>query len=127
MFCKNCGTALEDVAVVCTNCGTEVEQKEQVKATSAPQNNVVYAEPVVTNIIPEQNQPLSPWAYFGLQLLFAIPVIGFVFLIVFSCNGSNINRRNFARSYWCGLVLVAIVLFFAIVLGVLGRITASNF
>ena len=58
--------------------------------------------------------PLSPWAYFGYSLLFAIPVIGLIFLIVFSVSNENINRRNFARSYWCVLVLVAIV--FAILL-----------
>lgn len=113
MFCKNCGTAMEDTAVVCVNCGTVVEKQEpvnEVPVAPAPQQTVVYAAPpVVTNVIPEENRPLSPWSYFGLQLLFAIPIVGFVFLIVFSCNSSNINRRNFARSYWCGLMIVAIV------------------
>lgn len=65
--------------------------------------------------VPEQNAPLSPWAYFGLQILFSIPVVGFVFLIVFSCNGSNINRRNFARSYWCALLIVAVIVVIALV------------
>ena len=56
-----------------------------------------------------QYAPLSPWAYFGLQILFSIPVIGFIFLIVFSISSGNINRRNFARSYWCVLVVVLII------------------
>ena len=50
--------------------------------------------------------PLSPWSYFGLTILFSVPVVGLVFLIIFSINGNNINRRNFARSYWIGLILV---------------------
>ena len=54
--------------------------------------------------------PLSPWAYFGLTILFQIPVIGLIFLIIFSISGKNINRRNFARSYWCVLVLVLIII-----------------
>ena len=54
--------------------------------------------------------PLSPWAYFGLTILFQIPVIGFIFLIVFSISDKNINRRNFARSYWCVLVLILIII-----------------
>ncbi|MCQ2428058.1 MAG: hypothetical protein MJ137_06620 [Clostridia bacterium] len=65
----------------------------------------------------EQLRPLSPWAYFGLQILFSIPVIGFVFLIVFSISGSNINRRNFARSYWCVLFIVLVI---TVVMALLG-------
>ena len=26
--------------------------------------------------------------------------------IVFSFAGRNVNRKNFARSYWCGLILL---------------------
>lgn len=112
MFCTNCGTALENNTAVCPNCGTQLPKSEPANATATPQQPVssTMHTPVITNIIPEENQPLSAWAYFGLQILFAIPIVGFIFLIVFSCNGSNINRRNFARSYWCGLILVAIIL-----------------
>ena len=56
-----------------------------------------------------QYSPLSPWAYFGLQILFSIPIIGFIFLIVFSISKGNINRRNYARSYWCVYILAAII------------------
>lgn len=56
---------------------------------------------------PKEYKPLSPWAYFGLSVLYAIPVVGLVFLIIFSFNKKNINRRSFTRSYWCGLILVA--------------------
>ena len=54
--------------------------------------------------------PLSPWAYFGLTILFSIPVAGLVFLVIFSISKGNINRRNFARSYWCGLILVCLII-----------------
>ncbi len=56
--------------------------------------------------VPEENRPLSPWAYFGYGILFSIPVIGLILLIIFSFAGKNINRRNFARSYWCKLIVV---------------------
>ena len=55
-------------------------------------------------------KPLSPWAYFGYQLLFTIPLIGFIFLLVFAFNNDNINRRNFARSYFCSLILAIIII-----------------
>lgn len=48
---------------------------------------------------PDVFKPLSPWAYFGLSILFSLPVVGFIFLIIFSVSDANINRRNFARSY----------------------------
>lgn len=54
---------------------------------------------------PDVFKPLSPWAYFGLSILFSLPVVGFIFLIIFSVSDANINRRNFARSYWCIYVI----------------------
>ena len=32
--------------------------------------------------IPPYYRPLSPWAYFGYNILFAIPIIGWIFLII---------------------------------------------
>ena len=58
---------------------------------------------------PERFRPLSPWAYFGYSLLFSIPLIGFIFLIIFALSDTNINRRSFARSFFCGLVLLLIL------------------
>ena len=60
--------------------------------------------------IPPQYKPLSPWAYLGYQILFTIPLVGLIALIIFALNNDNVNRRNFARSYFCVLV-IAIVLF----------------
>ena len=62
------------------------------------------------NNIPYNYKPLSPWAYFGYQLLFTIPLIGFIFLLVFAFNNDNINRRNFARSYFCSLILIMVAI-----------------
>ena len=57
----------------------------------------------------DQFRPVSPWGYIGYGLLFAIPVVGLILLIVFAVSDRNINRRNYARSYWC-VLLVALVL-----------------
>ncbi len=54
---------------------------------------------------PEQYRPLSPWGYFGYGILFTLPVIGLVFLIIYSFGDGRINRRNYARSYFCALAL----------------------
>lgn len=58
----------------------------------------------------ERFRPMSPWGYFGYSLLFSIPLIGLILLIVFSLNNENINRRNYARSFFIGVLIAAIIL-----------------
>ena len=58
---------------------------------------------------PEAFRPLSPWAYFGWGIVYSIPIVGLVFLIIHSFSSTNINRRNYARSFFCALVLSMIL------------------
>ena len=51
--------------------------------------------------LPEKYRPLSAWAYFGYSILFSIPIVGLVCLIVFALSSTNINRRSYARSFFC--------------------------
>lgn len=68
--------------------------------------------------IPEEYQPISMWGYFGYSILFAIPIVGLILLIVFSLGGTgNINLRNYARSYFCLLIIVGILLGVSFALG----------
>lgn len=60
--------------------------------------------------IPKSYRPLSPWTYFGLEILYAIPVVGLIFLICHAIGSENINKRNFARSFFCVYVLVIVVI-----------------
>ena len=81
--------------------------------------------------IPDKYQPLSPWAYFGYQILFNIPVVGIILLIIFALGGAkNINLRNFARSYFCVYVIFIVVFLVLLLTGglvtILNLITGSN-
>ena len=69
------------------------------------------------NSLPPKYRPLGAWAYFGYSILFAIPLIGTVLLIVCALSDSNINRRSFARSYFCVLILGVVVIVIALVAG----------
>lgn len=94
-------------------------QPRPVQAT--PYNNYAPVAKSATPEIPPEYKPLSGWAYFGWQLLFAIPLVGFILLIVFACGGThNINLRNFARSYFCALLIGAILAIIGIVLLLIG-------
>ena len=61
------------------------------------------------DFLPPEFQPLSPWSYFLLGILYALPVVGWIFLIVHALGAGNINRRNYARSFFCVYVVVIVL------------------
>ena len=121
MLCKNCNTQIEDNTRFCHACGADATADNQpvVSPVSIPEQPVRIQ--ITVDDLPEHLRPLSPWSYFGLQILYTVPIVGFIFLIIFSFKKSNINRRNFTRSYWCGLIIagaiLAIILIFMLLLG----------
>lgn len=69
--------------------------------------------------LPQAYRPISMWGYFGYQILFAIPLIGFIFLLIFALGGcTNINLRNFARSYFCAFILLVVFIILLVVSGI---------
>ena len=96
MNCPVCGMPVEKGAAFCPSCGTNMNI-----AGYTPRDHSLE--------IPAQYKPLSPWAYIGYSILFAIPLIGLICLIVFSFNSNNLNRRNYARSYWCAILIALII------------------
>ena len=75
--------------------------------------------------LPAASRPLSPWSYFGLGILYALPLLGWIFLIVPAIGSANINRRNYARSYFCVYVLAIILGVLLTITGVLSGLTQS--
>lgn len=51
--------------------------------------------------IPEDYKPISMWGYFGYEILFSIPIIGWIIVIIFALTADSHNLRNFARSQFC--------------------------
>lgn len=82
------------------------------------------------NDIPEKYKPISMWGYFGYELLFSIPCVGFILLLVFSFGGTqNINLKNFARSYFCFLIIaaiIAVIIASVVGAGIVGGITGGT-
>ena len=75
--------------------------------------------------LPEAYRPLSPWTYFGLGILYSLPLVGWIFLIVHAVGSQNFNRRNYARSYFCVYVLAIILGVLLTITGVLSGLTQS--
>lgn len=65
---------------------------------------------------PEEYRPISMWGYFGYEILFSIPCIGIIALIICAFS-KNINVRNFARSYFCAIILFLIMVGIIVALG----------
>ena len=75
------------------------------------------------NSIPEKYRPISMWGYFGLEILFSIPVVGFIILIVFALGGTkNVNKKNFARSYFCFVIIFVIILAILVATGLVAQV-----
>jgi fatty acid desaturase len=76
--------------------------------------------------LPEKYRPLGAWTYFLYSILYAIPVVGFICLIVFSLSDANINRRSFSRSYFCIYLILVVLLIMAIALGTFATLITSG-
>jgi hypothetical protein len=111
------------------------ENKSNVQVPPAPQTNP-QPRPAVnntntnysntTNNIPSQYKPLSPWAYIGYNILFAIPFIGLIMMLVFVFDSSNnLNRRNYARSVLYARIIVIVLSL--VIIGVLAATIGLTF
>lgn len=88
-----------------------MEENNNVEVLNQQPTQPTYTAPVApqTPNIPEEYKPITMWGYFGYELLFSIPCVGFIILLVFAFGGNkNINVKNFARSYFCYMIIAAI-------------------
>ena len=60
-----------------------------------------------------------------LGILYSLPLVGWIFLIVHAVGSQNLNRRNYARSYFCVYVLAIILGVLLTITGVLSGLTQS--
>ncbi len=120
-FCTSCGQEIADGVAFCTSCGAKVEKAEPVQQTAYQQS--AYQQPVQPvyqqNFAPEVNQSktVSVGAYFGLMLLFSLPVIGFIACIIVAFAPENKSLKNFARAILIWTVIAVILV--GIIFGVL--------
>lgn len=118
MICNKCGSENSEDAKFCTKCGAPLNGgNQQAEVQQNYQSQRSYSAPVGDNF---DYTPISMWGYFGYEILFSIPCVGIVLLLVFSFGGTkNINLRNFARSYFCFVIVIAVLtLFLTTVVGI---------
>lgn len=115
-FCKKCGTKLlnDSYKNAAPNTGAGQSQQHLHQHTAAYNTYNSYRAAnngFSENDLPVQYRPLSAWAYFGWSMLFTCVPFGWIVAIVFAVGKTdNINLRNFARSMFCFLVVIGIIL-----------------
>ncbi len=105
-YCVVCGAELSDETVYCNECGAKAAGNDETTGsvqnrTTAPYNNgtsMTQMYPAVPTI-----------AFWGMILLFSIPVIGFIASIVLSFVPQNRNLKNFSRAALIWIVISAVV------------------
>ena len=83
-----------------------------------PQN---YQQPNPYNSVPPYYRPIKGIGYVGYNILYAIPIIGFIMVIVNALSEDNINKRNYARSYLWAMLIGLII---SIIVGIIAAIVA---
>lgn len=127
MYCNSCGNKLADGAEFCTNCGAK--QGNTGSQTENTQRKVNIPPPQRTERSSTQGaysevQVMSVKDYILMMIVFAIPIVGFVFMFIWGFGSETpINKKNFARAF---LIMAAIGVVLSILLSVvMGAITAS--
>ena len=139
MFCTKCGKENPEVTKFCGGCGAELgssnptPQVEQEVVNQPQPNNPGPNNAASTNQIPN-NQPknnqtkdtepkpksdgkyavMSVGEYFGSMIIMAIPVVGWIFAIVWALGGTKkVNKANLARATLINIVITIGIWFMA--------------
>lgn len=138
MYCPKCGAELDENATFCGKCGENIKISGAGPQQGTP--NQYWSGSTQVQLVPVMQTanwqspndgldytPITMWGYFGYEILFFIPCVGFIALLILSLGGTkNINVRNFARSYFC-LVILMLIIFVIVAVVTGGSIIALFF
>jgi len=122
MFCTKCGKENPDGTMFCGECGAQLGGANPTPQVVRVQQVPPQPNPQPTNPVSSNNQPnnaepkpksdgkyavMSVGEYFGSMLIMAIPVIGWIFAIVWALGGTKkVNKANLARATLINIVIV---------------------
>lgn len=83
------------------------------------ENYIVTLKNVQANAVDNPNgelssTPITPFGYIGYEVLYAIPIVGFIMVLVNLVSAKNINLKNFSLSY---IFVYVIAVIFGIIFG----------
>lgn len=90
----------------------------QVQQGQVPPYNLNDAQQQTVSKNPALDAPLTVLDFFLMSLLSFIPIIGFIFLLIWAFSGNtNINRKNYARA---ALIWILVSIGLVILLSIIG-------
>lgn len=117
IICKKCGQELEEGTKFCMACGEKVEM-ESIPQPVQPQPQPRPQQPVQPQPQPRPQQPVKPdkttkvvgmGAYFGMILLFSIPIVGLIACLIMAFAPKNKNIKNFSRAMLVWLLIGIVI------------------
>lgn len=137
MICKNCSAQIPDGSKFCTVCGHKIvvepfvapkpQQPPQTEPTQVPPQaqqghvppyNLNGTQQQTVSKNPALDAPLTVLDFFLMSLLSFVPIIGFIFLLIWAFSGNtNINRKNYARA---ALIWILVSIGLVILLSIIG-------
>ena len=130
-FCTECGKEIADGVAFCTECGTKApadpvsattetvteakDTKVETPVVHTPPAQSYQAQQTYTQpALDPTSKVVGTGAYFGLMLLFAIPIIGQIACLIMAFAPKNKNIKHFARAQliWMviGIIIAALVI-----------------
>jgi predicted nucleic acid-binding Zn ribbon protein len=133
MFCPKCGATVENGTRFCSECGTDVLAAQAAPTGNAaqpqyarntygtpppppapPQPRPQYGYPQYPQPVNPNDAPLSVGQFILTMIVFAIPLVGFIMMLVWAFSSDvNKNRKNYSRAaliLWVIGVVISIVL-----------------
>lgn len=124
MYCNFCGKSIPDTAKTCSACGSLVKPAIKPEGATEGAQSPSYnyqTNPVptdATNPIQQREPVMTMWQYVLTFVLINLPVVGFIFLIVFAFDKQKPNRANMCRGFiiYSLIITVFSLILFGIVL-----------
>ena len=95
-FCKECGNEITDGVSFCNACGAPAQE------TPPP---VQQAAPVQAQPLPLMDGTVGTGYFFGMMLVYAIPIVGWVACILTALKGKHQTKKNFAKAMMIWLII----------------------
>lgn len=115
--CPACGAAVSEKDESCPKCSTRREKSEEgiggsIYSSGGGGMKKLFANANSGANIGTVDKPISMWGYFGYEILYSIPIVGFIAVIYNALAAKNQNVKNFARSYFCLYIILAVLCLF---------------